>query len=77
MIFIQNAHVVQVSFLGIDTRLSLAVTLLLTLVAGAVLMTVIAGGRPDGRGGHRPDCPTAPPATHWHLPPTVPARPVS
>ena len=39
---IQNAHVVQVSFLGIDVRLSLAVALLLTLFAGAVLMTFVA-----------------------------------
>jgi uncharacterized integral membrane protein len=39
---IQNAHVVQVSFLGIDVRLYLAVALLLTLIAGAALMTLTA-----------------------------------
>jgi uncharacterized integral membrane protein len=39
---IQNAHVVQVSFLGIDVRLYLAVALLLTLLAGAALMTLTA-----------------------------------
>jgi uncharacterized integral membrane protein len=37
---IQNAHVIQVSFLGIDIRLYLAVALLLTLIAGAALMTL-------------------------------------
>ncbi|HEY5016882.1 MAG TPA: hypothetical protein VII59_08900 [Streptosporangiaceae bacterium] len=43
MIFIiQNAHVVQASFLGIDVRLYLAVALLLTLIAGAALMTLTA-----------------------------------
>lgn len=40
---IQNAHVVQVSFLGIDVRLYMAVALLGTLIAGAVLMILLAG----------------------------------
>ena len=38
---IQNAHIVQVSFLGINVRLSLAIALLLAVVAGASLMAAV------------------------------------
>jgi lipopolysaccharide assembly protein A len=41
MIFIiQNTHAVNISFLGADLHLSLAVALLLAAVAGAVLLLV-------------------------------------
>jgi lipopolysaccharide assembly protein A len=46
MIFIiQNAHAVNVSFLGAHLRLSLAVTLLLAAIAGALLMAAAGTAR--------------------------------
>ncbi len=46
MIFIiQNAHVVNVSFLGAHLRLSLAVALFLAAIAGALLMAVAGTAR--------------------------------
>ena len=42
---IQNAHAVQVSFLGVQVRLSLAVALLLAAVAGALLMAAAGTAR--------------------------------
>ena len=52
MIFIiQNAHAVNISFLGAHLRLSLAVALFLAAIAGALA---------DGRRRNRPDHPAAP-----------------
>jgi lipopolysaccharide assembly protein A len=46
MIFIiQNAHAVNVSFLGAHLRLSLAVALLLAAIAGALLMAAAGTAR--------------------------------
>jgi lipopolysaccharide assembly protein A len=46
MIFIiQNAHAVNVSFLGAHVRLSLAVALLLAAIAGALLMAAAGTAR--------------------------------
>ncbi len=46
MIFIiQNAHAVNVSFLGAHLRLSLAVALFLAAIAGALLMAVAGTAR--------------------------------
>jgi putative membrane protein len=42
---IQNARVVQVSFLGLDLRLSLAVALLVAAIAGALLMAAAGTAR--------------------------------
>jgi lipopolysaccharide assembly protein A len=42
---IQNAHAVQVSFLGIQVRLSLAVALLLAAIVGALLMAAAGTAR--------------------------------
>jgi putative membrane protein len=42
---IQNAHAVQVSFLGVQVRLSLAVALLLAVIVGALLMAVAGTAR--------------------------------
>jgi putative membrane protein len=42
---IQNAHAVQVSFLGVQVRLSLAVALLLAVIAGALLMAAAGTAR--------------------------------
>ena len=42
---IQNAHAVQVSFLGVQVRLSLAVALLLAAIAGALLMAAAGTAR--------------------------------
>jgi lipopolysaccharide assembly protein A len=42
---IQNARAVQVSFLGADVRLSLAVALLLAAIAGALLMAAAGTAR--------------------------------
>jgi uncharacterized integral membrane protein len=42
---IQNAGAVQVSFLGVDVRLSLAVALLLAAIAGALLMAAAGTAR--------------------------------
>jgi lipopolysaccharide assembly protein A len=46
MIFIiQNAHAVNISFLGAHLRLSLAVALLLAAIAGALIMTAAGTAR--------------------------------
>ena len=46
MIFIiQNAHAVNISFLGAHLRLSLAVALLLAAIAGALVMAAIGTAR--------------------------------
>jgi lipopolysaccharide assembly protein A len=46
MIFIiQNAHAVNISFLGTHTRLSLAVALFLAAIAGALLMAAAGTAR--------------------------------
>jgi lipopolysaccharide assembly protein A len=46
MIFIvQNAHAVNISFLGAHLRLSLAVALLLAAIAGALLMAAAGTAR--------------------------------
>jgi len=46
MIFIiQNAHAVNISFLGAHLRLSLAVALLLAAIAGALVMAVAGTAR--------------------------------
>jgi uncharacterized integral membrane protein len=46
MIFvIQNAHAVNISFLGAHLRLSLAVALLLAVIAGALLMAAVGTAR--------------------------------
>jgi putative membrane protein len=46
MIFIiQNAHAVSISFLGAHLRLSLAVALLLAVVAGALIMAAAGTAR--------------------------------
>lgn len=46
MIFvIQNAHAVDISFLGAHLRLSLAVALLLAAIAGALLMAAVGTAR--------------------------------
>jgi lipopolysaccharide assembly protein A len=42
---IQNARAVQVNFLGADVRLSLAVALLIALIAGALLMAAAGTAR--------------------------------
>jgi lipopolysaccharide assembly protein A len=42
---IQNTRAVQVSFLGVDVRLSLAVALLLAAIAGALLMAAASTAR--------------------------------
>jgi lipopolysaccharide assembly protein A len=42
---VQNAHAVQVSFLGVQVRLSLAVALLLAAIAGALLMAAAGTAR--------------------------------
>ena len=42
---IQNAHAVQVSFLGVQVRLSLAVALLLAAIVGALLMAAAGTAR--------------------------------
>jgi uncharacterized integral membrane protein len=42
---IQNAHAVNVSFLGAHLRLSLAVALLLAAIAGALLMAAAGTAR--------------------------------
>jgi lipopolysaccharide assembly protein A len=42
---IQNAHAVNISFLGADLRLSLAVALLLAAIAGALIMAVAGTAR--------------------------------
>ena len=42
---IQNARVVQVSFLGLNLRLSLAVALLIAAIAGALLMAAAGTAR--------------------------------
>ena len=42
---IQNAHTVQISFLGARVRLSLAVALLLAAIAGALLMAALGTAR--------------------------------
>ncbi len=42
---IQNAHTVQISFLGAHVRLSLAVALLLAAIAGALLMAALGTAR--------------------------------
>jgi lipopolysaccharide assembly protein A len=42
---IQNTRAVQVSFLGVDVRLSLAVALLLAAIAGALLMAAAGTAR--------------------------------
>ncbi|HLJ99226.1 MAG TPA: lipopolysaccharide assembly protein LapA domain-containing protein [Streptosporangiaceae bacterium] len=42
---IQNAHTVNISFLGAHLRLSLAVALLLAAIAGALLMAVAGTAR--------------------------------
>jgi len=42
---IQNAHTVQISFLGAQVRLSLAVALLLAAIAGALLMAALGTAR--------------------------------
>jgi uncharacterized integral membrane protein len=46
MIFIiQNAHAVNISFLGAHLRLSLAVALFLAAIAGALLMAAVGTAR--------------------------------
>jgi lipopolysaccharide assembly protein A len=42
---IQNAHVVNISFMGAHLRLSLAVALLLSAIAGALLMAAAGTAR--------------------------------
>ena len=42
---IQNAHAVNISFLGAHLRLSLAVALLLAAIAGALIMAVVGTAR--------------------------------
>jgi putative membrane protein len=42
---VQNAHVVQVSFLGLDLRLSLAVALIVAAIVGALLMAAAGTAR--------------------------------
>ena len=42
---IQNAHAVDISFLGAHVRLSLAVALLLAAIAGALLMAAAGTAR--------------------------------
>ena len=42
---IQNARIVQVSFLGLNLRLSLAVALLTAAIAGALLMAAAGTAR--------------------------------
>jgi uncharacterized integral membrane protein len=46
MIFIiQNAHAVNISFLGAHLRLSLAVALILAIIAGALIMAAAGTAR--------------------------------
>jgi putative membrane protein len=47
---IQNTHAVNISFLGAQLRLSLAVALLLAAIAGALLMAAVGTARPVGTG---------------------------